>query len=348
MHDVAAGRAACLPTRDRASRRASVVNAGVLGFGRMRHALRRHRAHAQLAQHALPRRAPAAAGRRGWPISRFTGSFGRLTACGCCGSRRSTDSATPDISPRRPRRRRAAPCGRSRLRPLRGAGCARGRARRRRAARSRCAAQHRGADPDERPRCHDLLHCVGSRPASSSSFFVFLSRRRQRRRHRRRIVRAELHQLAQRGDDVLTRVALRLLGVRESLLLPGGGGGSGFSASSSGVRLSLLTASSFAPAAASARMIATCRAVHRLMQRRRAVRRLGVRIGAGGEQHLDARRAGSRFDASRNGGATEAIEPGTGGERRAAAADHRHHHRRLADVGVAAAAAGGCSVGLPS
>ncbi len=39
----------------------------VLGLTRTRHAVRRHRTHAQLAQHALPRRRVRRAGCRGWP-----------------------------------------------------------------------------------------------------------------------------------------------------------------------------------------------------------------------------------------------------------------------------------------
>ena len=126
--------------------------------------------------------------------------------------------------------------------------------------------------------------------------------------------------------------------VRGSLLLPGGGGGSGFSASSSGVRLSLFTASSFAPAATSARMIGDLPRRDGLMQQRRAVGILGVRIRAGGEQHLHRfeRLAVRRFAERRR---SETLEAGAGGERRAAPAVERHHHRRLADVGVHAAPA---------
>src|SRR5262249_763422 len=58
-----------------------------------------------------------------------------------------------------------------------------------------------------------------------------------------------------------SRESRRGFQVRESVLFPGGGGGSGFSASRSGVRLSLLTASSLAPAATRARIISTRRAV---------------------------------------------------------------------------------------
>ena len=54
MHDVAARACSCLPTRGRAMPAASVVKRDVLGFGRVRHALRRHRADAELAEDALP------------------------------------------------------------------------------------------------------------------------------------------------------------------------------------------------------------------------------------------------------------------------------------------------------
>ena len=79
---------------------------------------------------------------------------------------------------------------------------------------------------------------------------------RQRRRLRRRIVGTKVHQLPQRRNDILFRIALRLIHVQ----IPHVGGVRRLrpSARSRGVRLSLLTASSFPPAAASARIIATC------------------------------------------------------------------------------------------
>ena len=66
--DHVAARACCAPAHARSSDAASQRReADVLGFGRVRHALRRHGAHAQLAQHALPGLGVRPAGRRGWP-----------------------------------------------------------------------------------------------------------------------------------------------------------------------------------------------------------------------------------------------------------------------------------------
>ena len=115
---------------------------------------------------------------------------------------------------------------------------------------------------------------------------------RQRRRLRRRIVRPEVHQLAQRRDDVFALVAPRLVDAADRCCIcAGGGGGSGFSASSSGVRLSLLTASSFAPAATSARIASVPAHGDGLVQQRRAVRRSWRSDSAPAcEQHLQ------RFD----------------------------------------------------
>ena len=83
------------------------------------------------------------------------------------------------------------------------------------------------------------------------------------------------------------------------------------------------------------------------MQQRGAIGRLGIRVGACGQQHLDrfVRLAVGRL-AERRG--AQPVEAGTGGERRAAASGHRHHHRRAAQVGIAAARGrrGGIGLGL--
>ena len=187
--------------------------------------------------------------------------------CGCCDSRRSTDSASArylaccaaDTVTAAARASRTAGARRRCRRDLR--------QQRRRARRARRSGRGSPAPSS----------FLARPPLVSSAFFVLLGG--QRRRHGRGIVGTELHQLAQRGDHFLTRVTLDAE-VRQDPLLTPEAAAAGFSASCSGVRLSLLTASSFAPAATSVRMMATCRAVHRLVQRRRAVRRLGVRVRA--------------------------------------------------------------------
>ena len=106
---------------------------------------------------------------------------------------------------------------------------------------------------------------------------------------------------------------------RESELFPGGGGGSGFSASNSGVRLSLFTASSLrAGGHEGADDVGPSRR-YGLMEQRRAVGRLRVRIGAGIEQHLEcfALIAVRRFAVRRS---DQSVESRSGSERGATAA----------------------------
>ena len=268
MHDVAARACSCPARRDRASRRASVVKptySASVGCGMPCGGIARTLSLRSTRSHV------AACGSRSsrLAVSRFTGS---LAGCGlrllwqptqyCFSQARCFAASAGDG------RRRCA------------AGAARGAAAAPALARSaptaRCAAPTapaaptaraaRGADPDERRADQDLLHCVvlvrlllvlllsrsaaaaaargagsfGPSPISSRTAAITSSRV-----SRLRPIRARVGVVARR------RRRLGLLGQQQRR------------------QVVLVTASSFAPAATSARMIATCRAVHRLMQRRR-------------------------------------------------------------------------------
>ena len=342
-------------------------------FVRVRHALRRHRAHAQLAEHALP----------GLGVRQQVVETGRLevhrivrlaTPCGCCGSRRSTCSTRRDVSPPRPpvpaaARRRARPTAyepRADRRARAGAVCA-----------SMTAAPMQTSAALVNSRVHRplLLRATSAAAASVDRllhrlvivFFVVLWSR-----HlvvvvasRRRPSRPSCRRLLDRGGGTgagssgpscissrsaaITSSRVSRLGLKASgsLLFPGGGGGSGFSASCSGVRLSLLTASSFAPARDQRandlhlpRLTAWCSGVE-------PSGALTFGSAPAASSTLSAS-SGSRFDASRNGGGPRRLESGTSGERRAATARHRDHDRRLADVGVPAAATAAAAPALGS
>ena len=120
------GPACCCPSQARSSEPASqVVKPTYSASGRVRHALGRHRADAQLAEHAFPgcgvRQQVVEAGRL--EVHR---SLGRRLACGCCDSRRSSCSTTRDISPPRPPRRIARRLVPATLRRVGAADCAGG------------------------------------------------------------------------------------------------------------------------------------------------------------------------------------------------------------------------------
>ena len=166
MHDVAARSALALPGAiERAGQPGREPD--VLGFGRVRHALRRHRAHAQLAKHALP----------GGGLRQQVREAGRFEVHRLVRRRRRAAVVTGDAVLLHPRLvlRRLVGCGgslrcrRPRLpwRARRGCGCAgpgMTRAARSRIADARRRAclrpQHRCANPDEgRAHQHFLHRC---------------------------------------------------------------------------------------------------------------------------------------------------------------------------------------------
>ena len=206
VHDVAARRALALPTRDRATSASHVGEAGVLGLASgaacPAAASRARSACAARAPTSPRRRQVVEAGR--FEIHRIVG---RLRRAAVVAADAVLLEPARDASPHR----RLWPAGRcataAALRPAGRAaahGCGGARAARRAAPAARARAA-RGARPGQRD-ASTTFFIVGLVSAFFSS--AFCCARGSGGGTRRRIVRAELHQLAHRGDHFLARVPL--------------------------------------------------------------------------------------------------------------------------------------------